>query len=168
LTLSVLVALTVPMLALLSVSALEPLIARNLVDATRALYVAEAGIEWALTLLVDTPDPDVVFLGAAGGPAGAPPPPNSPGPGGVASLASPPGLLPWGTTLITARGDPGVVSDDTSGATHGLVILTSTGTVNGAQRTIEVTVRRVPPNPSGGGAGSGPLSQHRIVNWRER
>jgi len=163
LTLSVLVALTVPMLALLSASAFEPLIARNLVDATRALYVAEAGIEWAFTLLVDTPDTDVVFLSAAGDPTGAQPPTNTPGPGNVVNLAPPAGLLPWGTTSITARSDAGGPL-----AANGVVILTSTGTVNGAQRTIEVTVSRAPTSPAGGSGGPGTLGQHRIVNWRER
>lgn len=135
LTLIVLVALTAPMLALLSVSALEPLIARNLVDATRALYVAEAGIEWAFALLVDTADP-----------------------GEVVNLAPPPGLLPWGTALITA----------TSAATPGVVILTSTGTVNGAQRIVEVALSPVPVSLAGGSESPGILGRPRIVSWRER
>jgi len=168
LTLSVLVALTVPMLALLSVSALEPLIARNLVDATRAFYLAEAGIEWALTLLIETPAGDATVLGATGNPAGAQPPAGAPGHSSTANLAPPAGLLPWGTTSITARSDAGVLGDGTSLAIPGVVILTSTGTVNGAQRTIEVTVRPAPTRPPDGSGGSGPVGKPGIVSWRER
>ncbi len=153
LTLSVLVALTVPMLALLSVSALEPLIARNLVDATRAFYLAEAGIEWALTLVVDTPAPDAAVLGT--------------GQGSPVSLAPPAGLLPWGTASITLRSDGGFLGDGTSLGPPGVVILTSTGTVNGAQRTIEVGVRQAQANQDGSEE-SGATGKPGIVSWRER
>jgi Tfp pilus assembly protein PilX len=156
LTLSVLVALTVPMLALLSISALEPLIARNLVDASRAFYLAEAGIEWALTQAVETPTPDPVALGP--GPAPEDQPPAGPaGQGSPVNLTPPAALLPWGTSTITARSD----------LLPGVVILTSTGTVNGAQRTIEVAVR--PPRATADGSEApGGSGKPGIVSWRER
>jgi len=162
-TLSVLIAVTVPMLTLLSVSVFEPLIARNLVDTTRALYVAETGIEWAFSVLVDTPDGSDALPGAGEEAEGIQPPTDP-----AAGLVPPAGLLPWGTATITARNGGGVVAGETSLVANDVIILTSTGTVNGAQRTIEVTVRRAPTSPQGGSEGSKPLGQHRIVNWRER
>lgn len=160
LTFGILVALTVPMLGLLAISGLEPLIARNLVDGARALYTAEAGIEWAFALLADTVDPEAL-LGITTNPAGAP----ATGPADEVSLAPPPGLLPWGTASITARSS-GPVWDGTSGTTLSLVILTSTGTVNGAQRSLEATVGR-PTSPTGSTGGEGGLGPPRLVNWRE-
>jgi hypothetical protein len=120
-TLSVLIALTVPMLALLSSSAFEPLIARNLVDAARALYLAEAGIEWAMSLVVTTSDGELQIRDSAGQALGDTP----------MALVPPAGLLSWGTTTITARRAP-----------DARVVVTSTGTVNGAQRTVEAAVMR--------------------------
>jgi hypothetical protein len=165
LALSVLIALTVPMLALLSASAVEPLIARNLVDATRALYLAEAGIEWAIDLLANAPDWDIASLSQAGNPANNPPPLGMESEGPAATLVAPADLLPWGTTVITARRGTG---EDTSLGEDEVAVLTSIGMVNGAQRTIEVVVRR-----AGGGAGQPPsapgaLSQPALVSWRER
>lgn len=157
LTLSVLVALTVPMLALLSVSALEPLIARNLVDASRAFYLAEAGIEWALTQAVETPTPDPVAPGTTGPAPEEQPPAGAAGQGSPVNLTPAASLLPWGTSSITARSD----------GLPGVVILTSTGTVNGAQRTIEVAVR--PPRANQDGSEEpGGTGKPGIVSWRER
>ncbi len=168
LTLSVLVALTVPMLALLSVSAFEPLIARNLVDATRAFYLAEAGIEWALTLVVETPAPAATALGATAQPGETPPPAGPIGPPGHSvNMVPPAGLLPWGTVSITARSDAGGLGDGTSPGPSGVVILTSTGTINGAQRTIEVAVRQARTTQDGS-EGSGAVGKAGIVSWRER
>jgi hypothetical protein len=163
LTCGLLVALTVPMLGLLAVSGLEPLIARNLVDGARALYAAEAGIEWAFALLADTAGAEML-PGVPTEPAGAEAPTS---PGAEVNLVPPPGLLPWGAASITARASPGAVSDGASGTPLSLVVLTSTGTVNGAQRSLEVTVAR-PMSSTGGAASQGGLGQTRLVNWRER
>jgi hypothetical protein len=157
LALSVLAALTVPMLALLSVSALEPLMARNLVDATRAFYLAEAGIEWALTLPIEAPAGNATVPGTLASPAGAQSPAGAPEPESAASLALPAGLLPWGTASITVGGT----------AIPGLIVLTSAGMVNGARRTIEVMVRAASTRASDGSGGPGPVSKPGLVSWRE-
>jgi hypothetical protein len=167
LALSVLAALTVPMLALLSVSALEPLMARNLVDATRAFYLAEAGIEWALTLPIEAPAGNATVPGTLASPAGAQSPAGAPEPESAASLALPAGLLPWGTTSITVRSGAGILEDGTLLATADVIVLTSAGTVNGARRTIEVTVRAASTRASDGSGGPGPVSKPGLVSWRE-
>ncbi len=143
-TLSVLIALTVPMLALLSASAFEPLIARNLVDTTRALYLAEAGTEWALSLVVATTDGALQLRDPTGHVLGAT----------AMILVPPPGLLPGGATTVTARRAP-----------DARIVITSTGTVNGAQRTVEVAVPETPPRQSDQPATDGP---HDLMRWRER
>jgi hypothetical protein len=150
--LSVLAILTAPMLALLSVSALERLIARNLVEGAQALFVAEAGIEWAFTVLVDTGDWNL----AVPGPDGAP-----------TTLVAPAGLLPWGTATVTLR------RDDLPAGADGAVIVTSTGTVNDARRSVEVVVRRSATGALGAAEGpatapQGIFGRHAVVDWRER
>ncbi|HEU5304235.1 MAG TPA: hypothetical protein VFU40_06275 [Gemmatimonadales bacterium] len=167
LALSVLAALTVPMLALLSVSALEPLMTRNLVDMTRAFYLAEAGIEWALTLPIEMLAGNTTVPGTTGSPAGAQSPAGAPEYGSTANLAPPAGLLPWGTTAISVRRGAGILEDGTSLATPDVIVLTSTGTVNGAQRIIEVTVRPISTRAPAGSGGPGPVSKPGIVSWRE-
>lgn len=157
LALCILVALTTPMLALLSASALEPLIARNLVDASRAFYLAEAGIESALTLLADSPGENGGPTAAEGEPAAAQAPASA-GPGRAVDLTLPADLLSGGTTSVTVQGD----------GTHDIVILTSTGMVNGARRTIEVTVQRPVTSSAGGAKEPVVQGEFRIVNWRER
>lgn len=146
LALSVLIALTAPMLALLSASMFEPLIARNQVDATQALYSAEAGIEWAFNLLVNTPDWNAVV----------PPSDGSP-------IIAPDGLLPWGTTTITVRrGTPPGTEPPSTEDADGVVTVTSTATVNGALRTVEAVVRRLSTSSQG------IFDRHALVDWRER
>lgn len=142
-TLSVLVALTVPMLALLSASAFEPLIARNLVDTARALYLAEAGLEWALSLVVVTPDGELQIRDSAGRALGDTP----------TALVPPPGLLSWGTTTITARRAP-----------DARIVVTSTATVNGALRIIEAALTAIAARQSDLPETGGP---HYLVRWRE-
>jgi hypothetical protein len=158
LALSVLAALTVPMLALLSVSALEPLMTRNLVEMTRAFYLAEAGIEWALTQPIETLAGTTRVPGPAASSTGAQSPAVAPEHDSPASLALPAGLLPWGTASITVGGT----------AIPGLIVLTSAGMVNGAQRTIEVTVRTASTRAPDGPGGPGPVGKPGIVSWRER
>jgi hypothetical protein len=150
--LSVLAILTAPMLALLSASALERLIARNLVEGAQALFVAEAGIEWAFTVLVDTGDWSVAIPGPDDAPT---------------ILVVPAGLIPWGTATVTLR------RDEPPDGADGAVIVTSTGTVNAGRRSVEVVVRR--PATSAPGAAEGPATaaegvfgRHAVVDWRER
>lgn len=165
LTLSVLIALTAPMLALLSASTFEPLIARNLVDATQALYVAEAGTEWAFTLLVNTPDWATVVRPSGEGvrPEDGQPPATVAEPGAT-EIRAPEGLLPWGTATITVRpAHPAGEPSSPDGDTAGMVIVSSTGTVNGAQRTVEVVVTRLSERLA-----QGSFDLHTVGNWRER
>lgn len=141
--LGILIVLTVPMLTLLSTSALERLIARNLVDARQAFFVAEAGIEWAFNRLVDTHDWATIIASAATSPA---------------PLVPPSGLLPWGTATVSVRSQP---TDPDS------LVVTSTGTVNRARRTIEAVVRRSsdPSDPTA--SAQGVFGRHSLVTWRE-
>jgi Tfp pilus assembly protein PilX len=146
LALSVLLALTAPMLALLSACTFEPVMARNLIDATRALYIAEAGIEWALTRVVDTPIGSDANL----------------------ALELPAGLLPRGTIRVTTRQQPSDSLQPTSVPTARMVIVTSTGTVDGAQRTIEVVVQLPPASGQAAPETSDTAGRLVPVSWRER
>lgn len=142
--LSALIVLTVPMLVLLSTSTIDRLIARNLVEATQAFFVADSGIEWAFNLLVNASDWSVGLLGPGGSPA---------------TLVPPPQLLSWGTATITVR----------DGGNADEVVVTSTGRVNLAERTVQATVRRIPqPSPGAPPAAQGIFARHLLVDWRER
>jgi len=67
LAIMVLLCLTGLVLSYLSVSALEPQISRNLSDATRLRYLAEAGIERGYNVLTKTGDWNTVLGGATAG-----------------------------------------------------------------------------------------------------
>jgi len=130
LVLGLLVLLTLSALALasLAVSALEPQIARNLHDASRARWLAEAGIElgygllaaaddgtWRALLATSTAEAPWVVLPSLHG-------------------AALPGLTPAeGTYTVSLRKDPGGVDG---------AIVRSAGTFNATTRTIEIIVRR--------------------------
>jgi Tfp pilus assembly protein PilX len=171
LVLSLIVLLTVSGLALafLSVSAFEPRIARNLSDAARARYLAEAGLEIGYATLV-----------AAGGPEGtwssllAAATPASPWVA-LPSLtrAAPPGLTPGeGTYSVTIRndsqpsdvvttGEPAADWSVTRDDRNRVVIMRSTGTFDAATRTIEVVVKRQSPTKADRPA------PPTMSNWRE-
>jgi hypothetical protein len=146
LALSILLALTAPMLALLSACTFEPVMARNLLDATRALYVAEAGMEWAFTRLADTPIGSDADL----------------------TLVPPAGLLPWGTIRVTARQQPSASLEGTSVPTARMVIVTAAGIVDGAQRTIEVVIQLPPATGQPAPQTSATAARLVPVSWRER
>ncbi|MGH2652511.1 MAG: hypothetical protein ACRDHK_15015, partial [Actinomycetota bacterium] len=112
----------------------------------QALYSAEAGIEWAFNLLVNTPDWNAVAPHSDGSP-----------------ITPPDGLLPRGTTTITVRrgAPPGTRSPSTEDA-DSVVTVTSTAVVNGAQRIVEAVVRRLSTSPQG------IFDRHALVDWRER
>jgi Tfp pilus assembly protein PilX len=130
LVLGLLVLLTLSALALasLAVSALEPQIARNLHDASRARWLAEAGIElgygllaaaddgtWRALLATSTAEAPWVVLPSLDG-------------------AALPGLTPAeGTYTVSLRKDPRGVDG---------AIVRSAGTFNATTRTIEIIVRR--------------------------
>ncbi len=167
LSLMMLLALTGLLLAFLSVSALEPQISKNIADTARARYLAEAGIEVGFNMLVNTGATDInqmftpTLTGATTG--------GTPGPW-VALIAN--GTLSGVTTggaaaeeafagryNVVVRNDylasdqalTGLTSNDATPAidTNKIVIVRSTGTFNGATKTIEVVVRRaqLPPFP---------------------
>lgn len=154
LSLVVLLTLSGVVLAFLSVSAREPRIARNLSDAARARYLAEAGLEIGYATLVAAGGPEGTWsslLAAA-----------SPGRPWVAlpslTRAAPPDLTPaQGTYSVTIRNDlqPGnvvatgepVADASVARDRNGVVIMRSTGTFDAATRTIEVPREGRPPGP---------------------
>jgi hypothetical protein len=142
-----LVLLSVLLLAFVSMAAQEPQVSRNLSDMTQARYAADAGVEWAFDTLVAVPDWSTIL--AVGG-------------GTMVSNQILPGLTAAaGTYTVVARNDTlagdtaitGQPALDPSGSAtvdqNGIMILTSTGTVNGVTRQIQVVVRRLqlPPFP---------------------
>jgi hypothetical protein len=143
-----LVLLSVLLLAFVSMAAQEPQVSRNLSDMTQARYVADAGVEWAFDSLVGAPSWSTI-LQTGGGTMVA----NQTLPGLTAAAA--------GTYTVVARNDTlagdtaitGQAALDPSGSatvdSNGIMILTSTGTVNGVTRQIQVVVRRLqlPPFP---------------------
>ncbi len=146
LSLYVLVILSMMLMAFLSMAATEPQVSRNHADLTQARYVAEAGIEWAFDTLVQTADWSTVLQA-----------------GGTMVIGQTlPGLTAAsGTFTATARNDTqandtqltGQAALDPSGSAtvdgNGIVIVTSTGTVNGVTRQIQVVIHRLqlPPFP---------------------
>jgi len=150
LSLLVLMLLSTLCLALLSMTAFEPLISKNLADTEQARFVAEAGIEWAFSTLRDTLDWDA-FLTGADPDRGAVLTTDSPIPGYAASA---------GTYTVRVRndslsGDPLVtgVPADGGGPTHDTnsqVILISVGRVGAARRVVQAVLRRteLPPIPA--------------------
>jgi hypothetical protein len=147
--LGALLLLTPLVLALLSMSTFELLISRNLLEATQALFTAEAGIEWAFNRLVNTPDWNALLGPEATIVSGQP---------SAAVLVVPSDLLPRAGMTITL----GKAARPTD------LTVTSTGTVNRAQRTITAIIRRdaaIPSEPSGSEAPA--FDRHAFVSWRE-
>ncbi len=171
LTLMVLLALTGLALAVLSSSAFEPRISRNLGNAARARYLAEAGIEIGYNTLGASAAADGTW-----NPLLAPATADSPW---VAlpslSRASLPGLSAAnGTYSVSIRndwqtGDPSITGEATADSdaaldVNGVVIMRSTGVFEDATRTIEVVVTRraPPPLPDESARALSTMS-----NWRE-
>jgi hypothetical protein len=169
-----LVALSLMVLTLLSLSSVEPQIAQNLADTARARYLAESGIEWAFKQVAASPVGDNGVFAASlfagpdqvqdttddGQPTGVP------GQNTAAMLTAlgSPSRLPSrpaadGVYAVTVRNDhlagddrlTGVAVDsgDKSTDRNGIVIVTSTGMYRSATRTIQVVIKRVglPPFP---------------------
>ena len=154
LTLMVLVTLTGLALALLSVSAFEPRISRNLGDAARARYLAEAGIEVGYTTLVAAAGTDATWNALlATATAAAPWAALS-----SLSAAALPGLTAGeGTYSVSVRndwqaGDTGITGEaadsDAALDVNGVLIMRATGLFKDATRTVEVVVKRRPTPPS--------------------
>lgn len=148
LTLIVMVAITSLTLGLLSISAVEPRVSRNLTDAAQARFAAEAGLEWGYNQLVATTDWSG-FLSAA---------PEADQTNGkpLTSLPSSIGTLPaaHGVFVVNVRNDSnngdealtGLPNKDPGGHlsdTNNTLILHSTGTVNGASRTLRAVIKKL-------------------------
>ncbi|MBI2493108.1 MAG: hypothetical protein HYV94_13595 [Candidatus Rokubacteria bacterium] len=150
LALMILLTLTGLVLAFLSVSALEPQISRNHSDTVRARYVAEGGLEYAFDTLATNISSWDTYLAGATCTTGA-----------VLGTASStlPGLTSAnGTFTVRVRNDcksgdnkiTGVTVEASANATtdtNNKLVVTSTGAVGNATRTITLVVSKavVPP-----------------------
>jgi Tfp pilus assembly protein PilX len=150
-----LMVLTLLTITFMSLGAVEPQISKNLSDGARARQLAESGIEWAMTAQIGNQDLNsATLLGGtmtSGGACGT---------GNtcrvLASSQALPGLTSSsGTFAVTLRNDINTNAGDqqligttntrdssTTVDSNGIVILTSTGTFNGASRTITAVVQR--------------------------
>jgi Tfp pilus assembly protein PilV len=171
LALIALLILTMLVLTVLNLGAVEPTISRNLSDTARARHLAEAGIEWAFDCMADQdlstflagPDniqnnaDDQLATSVAGQNIAARMDntfcPNSPAPGALPGLT-----VATGTFAVTIRNDSigaggGYAGDqvltglavDGGGKfvdTNGIVIVTATGTYGTATRQITAVVSR--------------------------
>lgn len=160
LSLIVLVALVGLVMVFLSMAGTDPAVSANLSDTSRARYVADAGLEWAFDQLVQRTiqDPNGDFRVVTNAILG---PPNN---GVMATSLSLPGLpATSGTFSVTLRndnqaGDSQITgqpacnaqgASDCGGATNdtnSVIILTATGTFNGATRQIQQVVTHVDLN----------------------
>lgn len=148
-----LMVLTMLTIAFMSLGAVEPQISANLSDGARARQLAESGIEWSFNQLAGKPFDDPTLLGSGtttGGSCG-----TSITCKVLVTGQALPGLTSSaGTFTVTLRNDYGVSGDQAligSGNTldasatvdnNKIVILRSTGTFNGASRTITAVVQR--------------------------
>ena len=150
-----LMVLTLLTITFMSLGAVEPQISKNLSDGARARQLAESGLEWAMSAQIA--NNDLNSAGLLGGTMTS---------GGVcgtgiscrvlASGQAMPGLTTGsGTFTVTLRNDlstlaadqqligTGVTRDSAANSDlNGIVILSSTGTFNGASRSITAVVQR--------------------------
>ncbi|HXG03365.1 MAG TPA: hypothetical protein VNO23_08150 [Candidatus Binatia bacterium] len=142
LTLLMLVTMASLTLALVALAGLEPQISRNLADGTQARFAAEAGLEWAYDRLAETQNWNTLLATA------------NATPGVVMDANRPIGTLPAarGTYTVWLRndtlpGDPAItgtaVDASPNADANGVVIVTSTGTVNGATKTVRAAIKRL-------------------------
>lgn len=136
-------------IALLALSGHEPWISKNLESGAQARAVAEAGIQWTLAQLAASPNWSTTL--ASAGASGVTLASDQIMPGSSAS---------FGTFTVIVRNDSQAndnqitgVPVDAGGATNdtnAILIVTSTGTVGNASRTIRTVVRRavLPPIPA--------------------
>lgn len=137
--------------AFLAVSALEPRISRNLHDASRARWLAEAGIELGYGLLAATAVGDGAWWALLAAATAEAPWVDLPS----LDRAVLPGLTPAeGTCTVSIRNDSRTADG---------VIVRSAGTVNNTTRTIEVAVRRVVRSESDPSARAVQI----VADWRE-
>ena len=150
-----LVVLTMLTLTFMSLGSVEPQISRNLSDGARARQVAESGIEWGFDQLAGRDFNDPALLGSGTTTGGV-----NCGSGITCKVLVAGQALPGltniaGTFTVTLRNDLNTLNTDQaligSGNTldtsatldnNKIVILKSTGTFNGASRTITAVLQR--------------------------
>jgi Tfp pilus assembly protein PilX len=150
-----LMVLTLLTITFMSLGAVEPQISQNLSDGARARQLAESGLEWAMSAQIGNQDLNsATLLGGTMTSAGAC------GTGNTCRVLATAQALPGltsssGTFAVTLRNDINTNAGDqqligttltrdssTTVDSNGVVILTSTGTFNGASRTITAVVQR--------------------------
>ena len=155
-----LMTLTALVLAFLAVSAYEPQISRNLVDATKARYVAEAGLESVYDTLISNTDWTGLLAGSgcAAGSTGVVVGNQNQTLPGLTSAS--------GTYTVRIRNDclandaliTGVTAEVNATDNNDHVILVSQGTFGTATRTMTVVVTRVANLLSPGAPGRGQIN----------
>ncbi len=150
-----LMVLTLMTITFMSLGAVEPQISKNLSDGARARQLAESGLEWAMSAQIGNQDLNgTTLLGGtmtSGGTCGS---------GNTCRVLTTSGTLPGltstaGTFTVTLRNDLNTNAGDqqligtsvtrdssTTVDSNGIVIVTSTGSYNGASRTITAVVQR--------------------------
>src|SRR5438093_8711941 len=140
----VVLALSLLVSAFLAVSAFEPQISQNLADSIQARYAADAGIEWAFDQLVATTSWNTLLTGSTGCA-------NPVTPVGWTNVSVP---NVAGTFTVSLRNDcqagdnliTGVAIDNVTGTAtndgNGIIIVMATGSYQGAQKRIQVVIRR--------------------------
>jgi len=149
-----LMVLTLMAITFMSLGSVEPQISRNLSDTARARQLAESGLEWSLTQLANQDFTTLLSTATTGSNCAS---------GVVCRVLGAGQTLPGltsssGTFTVTMRNDYRAndnlltsyaietqsTRDDNGAGTvsNGVVILSSTGTFNGASRTITAAVQR--------------------------
>jgi Tfp pilus assembly protein PilX len=122
-------ALSLLVMAFLSMATMEPQVAANLQSTTQALYLADAGMEWAFDQLASTTSWNSLFATTT---------PSVSNLGGTFTVQI------RNDTTVADRALTGLTSNDASATTdaNDVVIVVSTGTVNGVTRQIQAAVSR--------------------------
>lgn len=159
------VGLTALALSVLTMSGLDPQIARNHVDLLRARYLAEAGLEYAFDHLASTVGSWDTILGGATCATGA-----------VLAESPLPGTgTPDGTFIVRVRNDcsPGderltgtaieTAVDAASRDGNGRVVVVSTGAIGAAAHTVTAVVS----HPAGPPGHPVPRDQIMVYSWSD-
>jgi hypothetical protein len=152
-----LMVLTLLTITFMSLGAVEPQISKNLSDGARARQIAESGIEWAMNTQIGNVDFNSPGLLGGTMTSGSPCPANCFRVLTTGSQALPGLSSSSGTFVVTLRNDLSTITNNPDqqliGAgntvdnlatpdSNGFAILTSTGTYNGAIRTLTAVLQR--------------------------
>lgn len=143
LTLIVMITIGALTLGLLSLSAMEPQISRNLSDATQARFAAEAGLEWGYNTLANNLNWSG-YLSSANSATGTTLATNA----AIGTLNASRGTFTVRVRNDNLAGDAvitGVTPLETthSADSNGAVILTATGASGGASKTLRAAVKKI-------------------------